>query len=169
MHRVWHLALALLLAGTPAAAADRLWAGGGFGLGFGDVTYVSVEPIVGYSATERLDVGGRLIFRYRDDERYTPDLTTTDWGASVFGRYLVAQPFFVQLEYEWLSYEILFFDGSTERDGYGSLFAGGGFSQRMGDRSSFFVSALYNFSYDDEEPSPYDDPWVIRVGVGFGF
>ena len=87
----------------------------------------------------------------------------------MFARYIVREPVFVQLEYEWLSYEIPFFDGSTERDEYGSVLAGGGFAQRIGDRSSFFVSALYNFSYDDDEPSPYDDPWVIRVGVGFGF
>jgi hypothetical protein len=159
----------LLLAPSASAAADRWWAGGGVGLGFGDITYVSVEPMVGYHATDKIDVGGRLIFRYRDDERYSPSLSTTDYGASVFARYAVKAPFFLQAEYEWLSYEIPFTDGSTDRDNYDSILVGGGFAQRMGDRSSFFVSALYNFSYDDNEPSPYTDPWVIRVGVGFGF
>ena len=170
MSRAGLAACAFVLTAAPtSAASDPWWAGGGIGLGFGDLTYVSIEPMVGYSVNDRVDVGGRLIYRYRNDDRFEPEISTSDWGASVFGRYLVAQPFFLQAEYEWLSYEIAFTDGSTDRDNYDSLFLGGGISQRMGNRSSFFALALYNVSYDDDEPSPYDDPWVVRVGVGFGF
>jgi len=167
--RAAFLACLLVLVATPAVAADRFWFGGGVGIGFGDVTYVSIEPIVGYAATERIDVGARLIFRYRDDERYSPSLSATDYGASLFSRYSVTRPVFLQLEYEYLSYEYPLLDGSSERDDYDSLFAGAGVSQVLGDHSSFFVAALYNFSYDEDELSPYDDPWVLRVGVGFGF
>jgi hypothetical protein len=125
--------------------------------------------MVGYGVSEQVDVGGRLIYRYRDDDRYSPSLTTSDYGASVFGRYHVAKPVFLQAEYEWLSYELVFTDGSTDRDDFGSVLAGAGIVQPLGGQSSFFASALYNFSYDDDEPSPYDDPWVVRIGVGFGF
>ena len=48
--------------------------------------------------------------------------------------------------------------------------AGPGFSQSAGARTSFFVLALYNLTYDSNDlRSPYTDPWVFRVGVGFGF
>ena len=162
-------ALGLALVAVPVHAEDRWWFGGGVGLGFGDVTFVSIEPIVGYSVTPKLGVGARAIYRYRDDERYSPSLSTSDYGASLFTRYDVAEPFFLQAEYERLSYEYLLFDGSTDRDDYDSLLLGAGVSQRLGGSSSFFAAALYNLSYDDDEISPYDGPWVVRVGVGFGF
>jgi len=166
--RVLAVAL-LLLCVAPATAAERWWVGGGIGVGFGDVTYVSVEPAVGYSVTDRLGVGARLTYRYRDDERYSPNLSTNDYGASLFGRYHVTQPVFLQLEYEYLSYEYAFTDGSTARDDFDSVLAGAGVLQPLGGSSSFFAMALYNLSYQDDEPSPYDDPWVIRIGVGFAF
>ncbi len=161
--------LPLLAFVAPSRAADRFWAGGGVGVGFGDVTYVSIEPVAGYDATARLGVGARLTYRYRDDERYSPSLTTTDYGASLFGRYEVTQPVFLQVEYEYLSYEYPLTGGSIVRDDYDSVLAGAGVTQPIGGNGSLFVTALYNFSYHDDEPSPYDDPWVIRVGVGFAF
>lgn len=159
----------LLLLAAPSQAADRFWVGGGIGLGFGDVTYVAVEPVAGYAVTPRLGVGARLTYSYRDDERYSPSLTTNDYGASLFGRYTVTRPVFLQLEYEWLSYEYATSAGSTVRDDFDSVLGGAGVTQPLGDHSSFFAMALYNFSYSDDEPSPYSDPWIIRVGVGFGF
>jgi hypothetical protein len=159
----------LFLLTSRSRADDRWWVGGGIGLGFGDATYVSVEPIVGYSVTPQLGLGGRLIYRYRDDERYSPSLSTSDYGASLFGRYHVTRPLFLQVEYEYLSYEYGFVDGTTARDDFDSVLGGAGVSQPLGGHASFFVLALYNFSYSDDEPSPYDDPWIVRVGVGFGF
>ena len=172
--------VALLLGVAPAfsqspppqkkSAADRIWVGGGIGLGFGDVTWVSVEPVVGYSLTPRFDVGGRLIYRSREDDRFSPTLNTSDYGGSLFGRFFVLPPsFFLQAEYEHLSYEFPVVGGGTDRDDFDSVLGGGGISRPIGGRGSFFALALYNFSYDDDELSPYDDPWVFRVGVGFGF
>ena len=158
-----------IAAGGPAHAADKWWVGGGIGLGFGDVTFVTVEPMVGYRAAKRVTIGGGPIFRYRSDDRVSPSLDTTDYGAAIFGRYHVTRPVFVQLEYQYLSYERLFTGGSTDRSGYNSLFGGAGFSQPVGKNVSFFVTAMYNFLYERNEPSPYDEPWVLRAGVGFHF
>jgi hypothetical protein len=158
----------ILAAGSADAAANRWWAGGGLGLSFSsDYRFVSVEPVVGYNVTKKLATGGRLIFRYVDDKRF--DTSSTDYGASVFARYFVAKQVFVQGEFEYLWYEYAVSGGGTTREGFDSLFGGVGFSQPIGRRSSFFVSAMYNFSYDDDGPSPYADAWVIRAGVGFGF
>lgn len=163
--------LAAVIATAPTvAAADRWWGGGGIGLAFGgDVEYVSVEPVIGYRATERLSVGGRLVLSYRRDDRFAESFSATDYGAAVFTRYAVTKIVFAHAEYEYLSYEYQLFGGGSDRDEFGSLFAGAGLSQPIGRRSSFFVVGLYNFSYDEDERSPYGEPWVLRAGVGFSF
>ena len=163
-------ALALLSASGAGAdgAADRMWFGGGIGIGFGQVDFVTIEPVVGFEATDRLSVGLGLIYRYSDDQRFDPDLTTNDYGANVFARYTISSKFFAQVEYEHLSYEFQLFDGSKDRDRFDSLRAGPGYSQSLGGRSSLYALALYNFNYNDPN-SPYDDPWIYRVGVAVGF
>lgn len=161
------------LACSPALGAkgggNRWWVGGGLGLAFGDVTFVSVEPVIGYSITPKLSVGGRLIFRYRSDDRFGQDISTTDYGAGLFVRYLVARPFFVQGEYEHLNYEFPHFDGSSDREGYDSVFGGFGVAQPIGKNTSFFASILYNFLWSDDEFSPYAERWVFRAGVSVSF
>ena len=151
-------------------ANDRLWFGGGIGFGFGTVSYVEVAPIVGFSVTKKLSVGGGITYRYRDDDRYADSVSTNDYGASVFVRYKILPTLFAQVEYEYLSYEFVRLDGSQDRDNFSSVLAGPGFSQPLGKRTSFFALALYNFSYDSADSvSPYNDGWVFRVGVSVGF
>jgi hypothetical protein len=161
----------LCLAAPGASMADeRLWFGGGIGFSFGTVDYVEISPIVGFSATEQLSVGGGVLYRYRKDDRYSESLSTDDYGANVFVRYRFLPSVFAHAEYEYLSYEFVQFDLSTDRDDFNSLLVGPGFVQTMGDRSSFYALALYNFSYDDTDLySPYSDAWSYRVGVSFGF
>jgi hypothetical protein len=161
--------LLALLASSPATAGNRFWIGGGVSLGTGTVDYLSIEPVVGVRVTPRVSVGGSLIYRYRKDDRFTPDLSTTDYGASLFARYRLLGPTFLQAEYEHLSYEYRL-DGSMRRDDFNSVLGGAGFVTPIAGRASFFALALYNFSYDrDEFPNPYSDSWIYRAGVTFGF
>jgi hypothetical protein len=164
--------------GSPGAAgldADGVFVGGSIGLGFGDVDYVEVAPLVGTWLSPRVSVGGSLIFRYRNDAivRYSGDeaesVSTTDYGASVFGRYFVWDVIYLHTEVEYLSYEVVDFDLATERDDFTSVFVGGGAAAPIGGRSSIYVEVLYNVTYADDEMSPYSSPWITRIGVGFGF
>lgn len=150
-------------------SSGRWFFGGGLGLGFGDTTYVSVSPLVGYRIDDRITVGGSLIYRYRSDDRFGRDLSTNDYGASVFGRYAIAGPFFAQAEVEQLSYEYVRSNLTTTRTDATSIFAGGGVAQPIGGRATAFATVLYNLSYGSQSPSPYSSPWVIRVGIGIGF
>lgn len=162
-------ALCLLLAGA-TSAQDRWWYGGGLGLSFGTVDWVELSPTVGYRATDQFHIGGGLLYRYRDDGRFEPSLSTDDYGANLFARYYVTPGLFGHAEYEYLDYEFVNFDLSKDRDQFSSLLAGPGIAQPLGRRASFFAMALYNFSYDSADLfSPYDDEWVYRVGVGIGF
>lgn len=168
--------VAAACASVPAQAqsvsfsADRWFYGGGIGVGFGDVSYVELSPLVGYRLNERLSVGGSLTYRYREDDRFSPSINTSDYGGSLFGRYTLAAPFFLQAEYEYLDYEVLRSSGATERKQANSVFAGAGFSQPMNGNVSLFATVLYNLTYSSyDEPAPYGSPWVIRFGVSAGF
>lgn len=159
---------------TPASAKtswrDRMFFGGGIGLGFGDVDFVSIEPLFGVRVHKQVAVGAGLLYRWSEDNRYDPNLDTTDYGARAFAQYFPVPEFFLQAEYEYLDYEYLQSDLSTGRDTASSIFAGGGISRALGGAAGFYAAALYNFSYDgDDLASPYDSPWVIRVGVTAGF
>jgi hypothetical protein len=125
--------------------------------------------VVGYWVTEELTVGGRAILRYRKDKRYAEELTTTDYGAAAFARYFLIRNVFVQGEYEYLEYEYPTFGGASEREGFGSLLGGVGFRQPLGRNASFFLLGMYNFTWDEDERSPYAEPWILRTGVGFRF
>jgi hypothetical protein len=158
---------------------EKLFFGGGFGAGFGDYTFVSVSPIVGYRVSDRLAIGMRLMYQYttfeyidqnRNKERYKGN----DFGASPFARFMVYGPAFLQVEYEYMNYDALYYDGTKKRSSFDSFLAGGGISQPIGQRAAFFLALLYNFSYEgfdnsDVYRSPYDSPWVLRIGISGGF
>lgn len=141
--------------------------GGTIGVGFGDVDYFEVAPLIGKHLSPEVAVGGTVIYRYRSDDRYGEELTTNDYGFSVFGRYHVSPKFFAQAEYEYLNYEYYRLDLSKDSDSANSIFVGAGVNSPAGANTSLFATALYNVLHDDD--SPYDSPWVIRFGVGVGF
>lgn len=141
---------------------DRLYFGGGIGLSFGDVDYIELSPLVGYRVTPELNLGLGVFYRYRKDSRYEPDVTTNDYGGSVFGQYRLIPQLFVHGEAEYVDYEYVLGNLDTDRETDTNLLAGLGYG------SSFYVLVLYNFNYDEESyANPYDSPWVFRVGVTF--
>jgi hypothetical protein len=150
------------------AMRDRWFFGGGVGLGFGDVRWIDISPVIGYRATPRISVGLDGTFRYRKDKRFDPEFSTTDYGAGIFGQLQVYKPVFLHAEYEFLSFEFLG-TMSTFRETYDSLLFGAGVSQQVGKHTALQVTALYDVTYDSDELSPYSDPWRIGVGVAVGF
>lgn len=141
--------------------------GGGFGLGFGNLQdYVMVSPSVGYMLTKKFMGGVGITYRYTKYKYSTPAVSFNDYGASPFLRYMIFKSIFLQTEYEYLNYDS--FEG---RKPYNSFLAGGGFIQPIGNRASFYITALYNFSYSSPLPgvySPYSSPLVIRAGISLG-
>jgi hypothetical protein len=147
--------------------------GGAVGLAFGSETsYAELSPIFGYRLSPRFQLGGSLTFRYRKDKRYEPDLSTTDYGASVVGRFFVFDPIFLEAEVERLKWEYIgvFEDGyETVEDVYTGYYAGFGFVQRASDRVAMYMAFLWDFSYDENEPSPNTRPFLVRIGFGYAF
>jgi len=143
--------------------------GGGVGLGFGDVDFFEVSPLLGVWLNPKVSLGGTLIYRYRRDSRTPETISTSDYGGSIFGRYLVWDPLYLHAEVEYLNYEYINYDLSTDREGFTSFFLGAGAATPISRNASFFATILYNLAYSSNERSPYGSPWVVRVGVGFGF
>ena len=104
------------------------------------------------------------------NERFSSDVNTNDYGASVFARFRIKGPWWLHGEYEYLNYEFIRSDLSTEREGFSSVLVGGGVWQPISKNAAVFANALYNLSYDSSElRSPYDSPFILRAGIGIHF
>lgn len=140
------------------------------GASFGDIDYVEISPLVGYRLNPRISFGLGAFYRWTSDDRYSPSLDTNDYGANLFSRIEIVRPIFAQIEYEFVNYEYPTTPGGSIRSSDSTVLVGGGFFQPTGGRGGIYATALYNVTYDSEDPtSPYDSPWVYRVGFTFGF
>ena len=141
---------------------DRVYFGGNLSLEFGDFTFIDVSPLAGYMINNMLSAGVGVTYRYisiRD-----VDFDTNIYGGRVFARHNLGQQFFLYTEYENLRNELFFADG-TVREWVPGFFVGGGIFQPIGrGGAGAVITALYNFAYDDIR-SPYNSPWVFRVGL----
>lgn len=154
--------------------SDKVFYGGGAGFSASSgQTNISVYPMVGYKVTPKLSAGVGLTYQYVSIKFSNGSKENlSNYGYSIFGRYNVTQQFFAHTEYERLSFEYFTNPSleATDRLWYDSFLVGGGYSENLGGRASFMVTALYNLLYDESDINqPYSSPWVIRAGVGVGF
>lgn len=150
----------------------RMYLGGWLGATSGDnIDLVEVAPELGFRVTPKFHLGGSLIYRYRKDKRFEPDLSTTDLGGSLFGRYFAYGPLFVHLGAERVTWEFLERTpeglGTVDAD-HMAILLGPGFALPMGANAATYFSVLYDLNYDNDGPNPYDRPWFVRIGVGVG-
>lgn len=172
---------------------QKLIIGGGLGLGFGDITSIGVSPVIGYRFTEKLSAGiglGFLYYRVKDyfpvyngitgQEEYFP-LKSTFFYPSIWGRYMVFNNIFAQVEaeYDMQNYKAYETDSDPNSSTYGqpvsykikynspALLVGGGFRQPITDRSSLVLVALYDVIQDTY--SPYKNRIDLRIGFNVGF
>jgi hypothetical protein len=150
---------------------DRVFVGGGLGLSFSTYyNFFSVSPLIGYKVTPKLATGIQFQYRYTSYKIYTPKVTTNDYGISPFVRYAIYNPFFLHAEYEYLNYEYPGSGSESIRKGFNSFLAGGGLFQPVGRHAGFYLLALYNFSYrNNDQFSPYSSPLILRAGITAGF
>lgn len=153
-----------------APLKERIVTGGGVGLGFGSVQdYFSVSPVIGYLLTAKLLAGTSVTYRYTSYKIVNPSIKLNDYGVSPFLRFTVYRNIFIQTEYEYLNYEFPITIAETTRRSFDSFLAGPGFIQPIGNKLSFYVMALYNFSYQEtSQYAPYDSPIVLRAGINIG-
>lgn len=149
---------------------DKIFFGGGLGLQFGSITAIEVSPIVGYKVTERFHMGIGSTYKYLKYTDYEPKVDFSAYSASVFSRFFITESLFAYAEAEALNTEVITYDVLTyqvlkrERKWIDSYFIGGGYFQRLGQRSGIYLLVLWNLN--ESELSPYTNP-VMRIGVSF--
>lgn len=153
--------------------SDKWYFGGGFGLSLGtNETSVSASPLVGYRVTDAFSAGLAITYQYVNNKQF--DISYSNYGGGPFMRYQIDR-YFAHAEYEILSFE--YADGTlnpdgdlnTFRDTYNALWLGAGYRENVGRNAGFFLMALYNVLYDENEIGPYASPFSIRAGVAVGF
>lgn len=142
---------------------DKVYVGGSFWMQFGTVTFINVSPLVGYRFTDKFSAGPGIVYQYLKDKRFLPTYETNVYGGRLFARHTIFQQFFAQAQYENLSTEIRYIDGSKSREWVPGAFLGGGIFQPLGKRGAIVISGMYNLLHDDNR-SPYPSPWIFNVG-----
>ena len=144
---------------------ENIFYGGYINLSFGSYTVIGIEPMVGYKLTPKLSTGVKVRYNYIKDDRYAQSYSTSTYGGSIFGRYLVTPKFYAQAEAASYNYEYYL---SGERDWVPFVLLGGGFIQPLGERTWLNVEILFDVLQDDK--SPYED-WepFFSIGIGAGF
>ncbi|MBW2660360.1 MAG: hypothetical protein JRC87_12365 [Deltaproteobacteria bacterium] len=147
---------------------DNIFYGGYINLSFGSYTVIGIEPMVGYKLTPKLSTGVKVRYNYIQDDRYAQSRTTSTYGGSIFGRYLVTPKFYAQAEAASYSYEFFYRTGGSEREWVPFLLMGGGFIQPLSERTWLNIEILFDVLQD--EKSPYED-WepFFSIGIGAGF
>lgn len=145
------------------AFKDRISVGGSFALSFGNITYIGVSPVVGYSITPKWTAGLGMSYYYWRDNVYNYE--NSIYGGLVFTRYIVYKGLFLEGNFE-LNNQYAYYTNPSEREWIPSLLLGGGYSSSMGENSAFYISVLYDVIQNIN--SQYYGIPVIRAGFGFG-
>ncbi|KEO75011.1 hypothetical protein [Anditalea andensis] len=143
---------------------ERMYYGGNFSLQFGSVTFIDISPLAGVMITDRYSAGLGATYQYIN-WRYLNTGGRSVYGGRIFNRYNITQNFFAHAEFESLNatYE---FNQELRKEWIPSTFVGGGYFSPAGTRGGFNIMFLYNLMYDNIR-SPYNEPYVIRVGFVF--
>ena len=160
--------------GPPAkpgsSVRSKFFFGGGIGAAFGAVDYLEIAPLVGFRVAPRVDLGVQPFYRWTNDGRYGTSVEYTDYGTRLFARVRIVSSFFAEADFQFTSYEYPNVYGGTTRASYSSFLAGGGYTIPLGRHAGMYFSALYDFSYDGNNPySAYDSPVQFQVGFSVGF
>jgi len=156
-----------------APSGESKWYyGGTVGFSFwNDYTYIGIYPLVGYKVTPKFSIGGKIGYSYYN--YHNTDLSTNNYGGSVFTRYRVIPQFYLHGEFVYFSYEQQTYDlqtreYGTERNWVPFILLGGGLSQNIGPNVWAYVEVLFDVLQDENSPYEGWDPF-ISIGVGVGF
>jgi hypothetical protein len=153
---------------TKASGPSRFYYGASIGFSFGNYTRISITPLLGYRLNKAWSVGGRVSYEYIKDSRYEEDYTSHNYGGSLFARFRPIPKLYLHGEYAYMSYDLWYSDGTSNREWVPFLLLGGGYVQPISPRAAVFIEVLFDVLQDAN--SPYEEwrPWV-SIGVSAGF
>jgi len=146
---------------------DKLYTGGNLGLTFGKYTNIIVSPMVGARLNERVNAGLGIEYQYTKDNTIDPAFTYNQYGGRLFAQYNVIPQLFAHVELAGMSMERYNLSREKERNFVPFLFVGGGYRQRISERSFVSFRVLFDVLQDQNSPYKAWDP-VYSIGFGVG-
>ena len=142
--------------------------GGNFHAWFGNPSFVFLSPSVGYVPVEELNVGLGFIYNYMStDAGYYGRYKHSVFGAHSYVRYIIAQNYMLQVQFDRLRQPDLLIYPPGEKLWVNYLLVGGGFRHPLGDRAALTSALMYNLT-----PHPlsiYPSRLIIQFGFMGGF
>jgi len=145
----------------PTTFTDKIFFGGGFGLQFGALTSIKINPEIGYRLTNKIDIGAGLYYLYLKNNYY--HITDKIYGGKLFSRFYITPNFFLTGEYETLNiadYDLYTGQYTGNRIFISGLPIGIGWRQPLGDKFAVMTTLMYNVLQN--EKTPYSNP-IFRV------
>lgn len=162
---------------------DNLIFGGGLMLQFGDVTNVSLSPVIGYRFSDKFAAGIGIGYTYYRIKNFfeVQNPTTLQYefrhfkahslSTSLWARYLIFDNVFIQVqpEYNMAWYKNYTFYGKElkESQAVPSILVGAGMRFPISDRASMVGMLMYDVLQDPL--SPYRNTVVPLFGFNIGF
>ena len=165
------------LEGVPFS--QRLYTGGDLGFSFGNITFVNINPIVGYRIDKKWSVGisAKYIYYRERFPEYNWEYSNSMYGGSVFTRYLIGNSFLAHAEFEAVNAEVREFLSTTLTRKWVPIgLLGAGYRQGLGN-TYLQVLVLYDAINDRNSPyrneylfGPTNIPLILRAGfiIGLG-
>jgi len=159
---------------------SKLFAGGNFGLNFGNVTIINISPQLGYRFNRYLAAGVGVNAQYSsfktinayDGSTYSRESYGVG-GLNIFGRFYPIEQVILQLQPEanYVWGKVRYYDPREDfkLDGkvVPSLLVGGGAAIPMGGAGAFIIMAQYDVLQSDR--TPYGNKIFFNFGYNFGF
>ena len=149
-------------------SGKKMYYGGTIGASFGDYSYFSVSPEIGWVLNPKMSVGLIGTYQYYKDKAYNQDITGSNYGGGVFSRYRFHPLAYFHAEFDYMSYEYATSLNTKVRDWVPFLLLGGGITKPMGGNASAYVECLFDVLQDSKSPYSNWTPFV-SVGVTVGF
>ena len=154
---------------TSVSSPDSRWTfggyaglGGAFGNGGGVAVYVS--PRVGYKVTENLETGLAGSLNWSNTEYYSSTMV----GVGPFVNYYFSHSFFLSgMFQEYFINQKNKIDGIKYSGDEAALYLGGGYMQKLGDRTYMQLGGMYNVLYDRNK-SFLGSAFIPSVGIVYG-
>ena len=165
------------LEGVPFS--QRLYTGGDLGFSFGNITFVNINPIVGYRIDKKWSAGisAKYIYYRERFPEYNWEYSNSMYGGSVFTRYLIGNSFLAHAEFEAVNAEVREFLSTTLTRKWVPIgLLGAGYRQGLGNT---YLQVLVLYDAINNRYSPYETeylfgptniPLILRAGfiIGLG-
>ena len=154
---------------TTVSNADSKWTFGGYaGLGgaFGDGGGVSVylSPRVGYKVTENLETGLASNVNWSNSKYYSSTMV----GVGPFVNYYFSRSFFLSgMFQEYFINQKNKVDNLKYSGDEAALYLGGGYMQRLGERTYMQIGGMYNVLYNKQK-SFLGGGFIPSIGIVYG-